>query len=324
MVNSNIITKNQTTTEVSTNIQTTFDNLFDSMTTKAIEMLPSENIAGVDTNFYQYSETTKDDSGKEIIVTKKVTNPVLVNNIVKIQSIDLFSKYSSTKLAFCLADFTKEQAEMYNCKTIIDLVYKMIPTLGIDRTTASKYRKVGLWATIVTDDGKRQFRNGIDADVSINTLDRCTTLVSVNAKGEKVDLEKCNSEELEELYNNFYQKYVISGRIWLNASQSKVKEQISAIVNENKKVVKTIEDESKKDSDNSDNSVSNDIQNTDSANNSVTGSANTDNNQTIVNDEENIQKSAEEHINLLKTIFKDNKNAINLLSKLLKEVVNLK
>lgn len=311
-------------TTLTTNNLNTFDKMFNSLTETAKSALPSENIGGVDTVFYQFDDKDKDDKGNEIIVTRKVTNPALITNIVNIQSIDIFSKYSSTKLAFCLADFTKEQAEMYKCKTILDLVYKLIPTLAIDRTTASKYRKVALWASFVDKDGIRKFRNGIDYDTSINTLDRCTTLVAVNTKGEKVDLEKCNSNELEQLFNNFYQKYIINGRISLSASQNRVKEQINAILNENKNVVATIEASEAKNSDNSTNSTVNDTQNAENVNNSAEGQTKDGNSQTIVNDEENIQKSAEEHINLLKTIFKDNKNAINLLSKLLKEVVNLK
>lgn len=319
-----------TNTNLMVNNLETFDNAFTSLTNTVIQSLPTENIGGIETAFYQFEDKQKDDSGKEIIVTRKVTNPVLLANIANIQSIDLFGRYSTTKLTFSLTDFTKEQAEMYKCKSIIELVFKLMPKLAIDRTTAAKYRKVGLWATIVGDDGKRRFRNGIDADVSINTLDRCTTLVAVDTNGKKVDLESCNSEELEKLYNQFYQKYVITGKISLNASQSTVKEQIANILKEEKNVVKTIEEDTSKNSDNSsnDNNNSDNYSNTtNSENNSdnlAEGTANNDNSQTIQAEEENIQKSAEEHINLLKTIFKDNKNAINLLSKLLKEVANLK
>lgn len=320
-------------TNIVLNNKNNIDNMFNTLTNTLMESLPSKNIGGKDTVFYQFEDIDKDDKGKEIVVTRDVTNPALLTNIVKIRSIDLFSKYSSTKLAFCLADFTKEQAEMYKCKNIIDLVYKLMPNIGIDRTTAAKYRKVALWASVVGDDGQRKFRDGIDYDTSVNTLDRCTTLVAVNTKGEKVDLEKCNSKELEEMFNRFYQNYIITGKIYLNASQSKVKEQIEEILKEKKNVVKTIEDDKKNNSENSENSGDNQNNSENSENsgdnqnnsdNSENNGVNPANSQTDADNEESIQKSAEEHINLLKTIFKDNKSALNLLSKLLKEVVNLK
>lgn len=316
MENVNIIVANQNN----------IDNMFNTLTNTVLSALPSKNIGGVETTFYQFEDIDKDDNGKEIVVTRDVTNPVLLTNIAKIRSIDVFSKYSSTKQAFCLADFTKEQAEMYKCKTIIDLVYKLIPNLGIDRTTASKYRKVALWASFVDTDGKRKFREGIDYDVSINTLDRCTTLVAVNEKGEKVDLEKCNSEELEKMYNQFYQKYVITGKIFLNASQSKVKEQIANILKENKNVVKTIENAEAKDVENSDNSQTTTDNSQTTTDNSQTTTENSDNNGVnpeLTENKESSRKSAEEHINYLTVIFKDNEKAKQLLAKLLKECTTL-
>ena len=291
------------------------NNVMDNLTTTALETLKSENIGGVDTVFFEFSDTVKDEEGKDKIITRKVTNPALVASFTKIQTIDMLSKYSTTILAFELSKLTKEQAEMYKCKNIMDLIYKVFPKLTIDRTTATKYRKAGLLFMDRTKDAKFAFRNGIDYDTSINTLERCVTLASVDEKGEKVDIEKATEEELEKLYNNFYQKYVVGGKINLNASQSKVKEQISAILKENEKVVATIKAEDVKEVDNSDNS-----------DNSTTTTENSENNVStseVTDKKESSRASAEEHINYLTVIFKDNEKAKQLLAKLLKECTTL-
>ena len=120
------------------------NNVMDNLTTTALETLKSENIGGVDTVFFEFSDTVKDEEGKDKIITRKVTNPALVASFTKIQTIDMLSKYSTTILAFELSKLTKEQAEMYKCKNIMDLIYKVFPKLTIDRTTATKYRKAGL------------------------------------------------------------------------------------------------------------------------------------------------------------------------------------
>lgn len=295
-----------------TNSMNTLDTMLDNLTTTALDTLKSENIGGVETSFFEFNDTVKDEDGKDKIIVRKVTNPTLVASFVKIQTIDMLSKYSTTILAFELSKLTKEQAEMYKSKSIMDLVYKVFPNLTIDRTTATKYRKAGLLFMDRTKDAKFAFRNGIDYDTSINTLERCITLASVDEKGEKVDIEKATEEELEKLYNNFYQKYVISGKINLNASQSRVKEQISAILKDSEKVVATIKAEDVKEVDNSTTTTEN------SENTENSGST-----QELSDKKESCRASAEEHINLLKTLFKDNKSALQLLSKLVKELTTL-
>lgn len=289
------------------------NNLMNNLTETALSTLPTENFGGLDTVVFKFTDSVKDADGNTKLIERSVTNPALIKSFVKIQTIDIMSRFATSIYAFEFSKLTKAQAEEYKCKNIIDLIYKVFPTLAIDKTTASKYRKVGLIFCDRTKDSENfAFRNGIDYDVSVNTLDRLTTL----ANPDKKNLDDCTEDELTELFNNFYQKYVVTGQISLNASQSVVKSQVATILKDSEKVVATIKKEEVKEIEISD-KESKDTENSENSESSATPSAELSNNS------ESKQSSAEYCLNMLKTIFEGNKNALNLISKLTKEVEKL-
>ncbi|MBO7713746.1 MAG: hypothetical protein J6S85_09270 [Methanobrevibacter sp.] len=275
----------------------------------------TELIGGKDTQFYVFRDEVKDKDGNIKLVERHITEPALIESLVTISAISKLAEVSTSILAFEFSKITKEQAEKYKCKNPIEFIAKNFPRY--DTNTIGKYRRVGL---LFCDRTSKvfAFRKGVDSDVSVNTLDKVVALAS---KGKK--LETLTEEELETLYNEFYNNYVANGRINLNAPQSKVLARVNEIKNEIDGIIKSEKEiETSNNSDNLSNSENSTSDNTNSEN-SVSDNTNSENSATTPENTENIRTSAEEHLNLLRVIFKDNKNALNLIAKLIKEAEKL-
>ena len=291
------------------------NSILETATSDAKANTSTELIGGKDTAFYVFRDEVKDKDGNIKLIERHITEPALIESLVTISAISKLAEVSTSILAFEFSKITKEQAEKYKCKNPIEFIAKNFPRY--DTNTIGKYRRVGL---LFCDRTSKTFafRKGVDADVSVNTLDKVVALAS---KGKK--LETLSEEELESLYNEFYNNYVANGRINLNAPQSKVLSRVNEIKNEIEGVIKSEKDI--ENSNNSDNSTNIENSASDSTNieNSASDSTNTENSASDSTNIENIRTSAEEHLNLLRVIFKDNKNALNLIVKLLKEAEKL-
>ena len=198
---------------------------------KSVNNLPSiatvETVGKVKTDVIQIAVEKKDENGNKVTVYNTLRNKLAVRSLVDMET--LCNLETVSKKAFCIAcgRLTPENAKEVGLKSALDLLVK---TFGkkYSRNTLSKYRRISrIFAKPCTlDKITYEWRDGIDALVSVSNLDVVLTLVE---GCENVD--EMTDKELSNAFETFYANYIATERVHLNSAQSELKKEVKAIIN---------------------------------------------------------------------------------------------
>ena len=185
---------------------------------------------GVTTEYVEIPVEVKDEkTGEKVVKQRKLYNKLAVNALVNIDKLLFISSKSTKGLVLGMAKLTKAHAEAVGLKSVKALLHNKFGK-ELDVNTIEKYRRIGLlFAADRNDPNNYEWREGIDSEVSVSNLDVVMTLF--NLKENKINLENCTDDEIDEMFADFYGKYIVLDRIHLLASQKSLKEEVKEILN---------------------------------------------------------------------------------------------
>ena len=242
----------------------------------------SRTVAGKEENFITISYEKKKD-GKELTVNRTVTDVATIDLVNDITKLTIMRELSDSAIVVAMGRITKKMAEAIGLNRPTDLLKAKFKS-RFSENTIVKYYNIG--RIFGKPSGEYIWRDGIDADVSYSNLDVVLTLINYK------DLYKMSDNDVESLYNTFYNTYVRTGLVNLSATQTILKKQVQEIKNP------PIDGKSKDVTDNSDNS--NDNQN---------NSDNSNDNQNISENSETKLETAMNCLKILANVFKGSEDS---------------
>ena len=236
---------------------------------------------GVVTRSFTVQRKNKDGE----IVTKTIYTPALVDSFERMSYLKSLKEVSEKGLCIEISALNDEMLKKEGFKGGVTEYIKEAFGSSLASNTALKYRKVGLifGEKIETEDGKirYQWKSPIDSDVSVTNLTQILGLLGLPR-----DFAKLSDKEIERIFNDFIQTYVVSGRLHLSATNAILREEIADLQSTILKATAT----------------------------EITDGENTDGENT----EETARQNAVSAIDTLKIFFKGNKEATKALATLAK------
>ena len=256
------------------------------------EIMETEN-NGIITRSFSVQRKNKDGE----IVTKTIYTPALVDSYERMTFLKSLKEVSEKGLCIEISDLNDEMLKKEGFKGGVTEYIKEVFGSSLASNTALKYRKVGLifGEKITDDDGKITYRwkAPIDSDVSVTNLSQILGLLGLPR-----DFAKLSDKEIEKIFNDFVQTYVMSGRLHLSATNAILREEIADLQTTILKATATeITDTENGDTENGD-----------------TENGDTD----TENSEETAKQNAVSAVDTLKIYFKGNKEATKALAVLAK------
>ena len=256
------------------------------------EIIETEN-NGIITRSFSVQRKNKDGE----IVTKTIFTPALVDSYERMTYLKSLKEVSEKGLCIEISDLNDEMLKKEGFKGGVTEYIKEVFGTSLASNTALKYRKVGLiFGEKVTDEnGKITYRwkSPIDSDVSVTNLSQILGLLGLPR-----DFAKLSDKEIEKIFNEFIQAYIISGKLHLSATNAILREEIADLQTT---IIKANATEITENTD---------TENTD------TDTENTDTD--TENSEETAKQNAISAVDALKIYFKGNKEATKALAVLAK------
>ena len=256
------------------------------------EIMETEN-NGIITRSFSVQRKNKDGE----IVTKTIYTPALVDSYERMTYLKSLKEVSEKGLCIEISDLNDEMLKKEGFKGGVTEYIKEVFGSSLASNTALKYRKVGLiFGEKVTDENGAityRWKAPIDSDVTVTNLSQILGLLGLPR-----DFAKLSDKEIEKIFNDFVQTYVMSGRLHLSATNSILREEIADLQTTILKATAT-------------EVTDNDTENTDTEN---TDTENTD----TENTEETAKQNAVSAVDTLKIYFKGNKEATKALAVLAK------
>ena len=183
-------------------------------------LVRSEKIGKKITDFYEITTYGKDKEGKETTTTLQIRDKATVALLSDIDVLAYMAKGSIKAFVIAMGKLNKEVAKKHGFKSVVDMVAKA--HMDYSKTTLNLYRRIGLMFG-GSGDGY-EWKEGIPSSVTVNNL---SVVLALATKGK--DLEECTTEEIEELWVDFYDNYIADGTIVLTTTQAELKKQVKAI-----------------------------------------------------------------------------------------------
>lgn len=185
---------------------------------------------GLIVNYVEIPIEEKDEtSGQTVVKMRKLRNEIAVSAVVSIEQFLYINSKSTKGVMLAISKLTKAHAESVGLKSVKQLLKKKFG-LQLSDNTIDKYRRIGIiFSADRKDPNNYEYRPEIDPDTSVSNLDVVMTLF--NLKEREIDLEKCSDSEIDDLFNDFYGKYIVLDKIHLLAPQSVLKAEVKEIVN---------------------------------------------------------------------------------------------
>ena len=183
-------------------------------------LVRSEKIGKKITDFYEITTYGKDKEGKETTTTLQIRDKATVALLSDIDVLAYMAKGSIKAFVIAMGKLNKEVAKKHGFKSVVDMVAKA--HMDYSKTTLNLYRRIGLMFG-GSGDGY-EWKEGIPSSVTVNNL---SVVLALAIKGK--DLEECTTEEIEELWVDFYDNYIADGTIVLTTTQAELKKQVKAI-----------------------------------------------------------------------------------------------
>ena len=185
------------------------------------EIIETEN-NGIITRSFSVQRKNKDGE----IVTKTIFTPALVDSYERMTYLKSLKEVSEKGLCIEISDLNDEMLKKEGFKGGVTEYIKEVFGSSLASNTALKYRKVGLiFGEKVTDEnGKITYRwkSPIDSDVSVTNLSQILGLLGLPR-----DFAKLSDKEIEKIFNEFIQAYIISGKLHLSATNAILREEIA-------------------------------------------------------------------------------------------------
>lgn len=257
------------------------------------EIMETEN-NGIITRSFSVQRKNKDGE----IVTKTIYTPALVDSYERMTYLKSLKEVSEKGLCIEISDLNDEMLKKEGFKGGVTEYIKEVFGSSLASNTALKYRKVGLiFGEKVTDENGAityRWKAPIDSDVTVTNLSQILGLLGLPR-----DFAKLSDKEIEKIFNDFVQTYVMSGRLHLSATNSILREEIADLQTTILKATAT--------------------EVTDNENTENGDTENTDNESTDTeNTEETAKQNAVSAVDTLKIYFKGNKEATKALAVLAK------
>lgn len=257
------------------------------------EIMETEN-NGIITRSFSVQRKTKDGE----IVTKTIYTPALVDSYERMTFLKSLKEVSEKGLCIEISDLNDEMLKKEGFKGGVTEYIKEVFGSSLASNTALKYRKVGLifGEKVIDDDGKITYRwkSPIDSDVSVTNLTQILGLLGLPR-----DFAKLSDKEIEKIFNEFVQAYVMSGKLHLSATNAILREEINDLQTT---IIKAMATEIT------------DTENGDTNTDTENGDTDTD----TENNEETAKQNAVSAVDTLKIYFKGNKEATKALAVLAK------
>lgn len=179
--------------------------------------------------FYSVDVEVKDENGNKTIVAKKLRNPVAVASMVSIEQMLYIRSRSQKALVLAMSKLNIEHAKSIGLKSVKALLRSRFGK-ELSDNTIDKYRRIGIiFANNREDVNDFSYREEIESDVSVSNLDVVMTLF--NLKERDINLEELTQSEVDKLFNEFYEKYIVTDMIHLSKSQAELKKEVHDILN---------------------------------------------------------------------------------------------
>ena len=201
--------------------------LYDVLSNQSTNVVKTEKSGTIIRDYIDIPVKTKDkETGEEVTTYYKCRNELAVNSLSVIGLMKSVRDKSVKNIVLAMAKITNEQAQAVHksLKTAKALIKSLYPDYSDN--TINKYRRIGLLFSRNTSDMKDfHYISFIEEDTPISNLDAVLTLF------DGLDIEQASVEEREKAVADFYDKYIITDMIHLQASQSKVKKEVHDILN---------------------------------------------------------------------------------------------
>lgn len=184
------------------------------------EIMETEN-NGVITRSFTVQRRNKDGE----IVTKTIFTPALVDSYERMSYLKSLKEVSEKGLCIEIGDLDDEMLKKEGFKGGVTEYIKEVFGTSLASNTALKYRKVGMvfGEKITDDEGKITYRwkSPIDSDVSVTNLTQIIGLLGLPR-----DFAKLSDKEVEKIFADFVQTYVMSGKLHLSATNAILRDEI--------------------------------------------------------------------------------------------------
>ena len=190
------------------------------------DLVKVETTGNITRNYIEIPVEIKDDNGDKVTVYRKLRNELAVTSMATLEIIGELRKKSLKMLVLAMAKITDEHAQSTDksLKTARALIKAKYPEYSDN--TINKYRRIGLLFSNDTESATDySYTSFIDEDVSISNLDVILTLF------DGLDVEKATKAERNKAVADFYDKYIITDKIHLHASQKDLKKEVHDILN---------------------------------------------------------------------------------------------
>lgn len=182
----------------------------------------------VDRNISALVPVFADNEVREMLVNvgeKEITAVELKRSVVTARTLIEYANISTMCLACEMGKLSKADVEKEGFKSVISFVKTAFGS-RLDENTISRYYKIG---RVFGDAYTHKWRKGIPADVSITNLGVCLSLLPKD-----VDVSKLSDDELDVVFNEFYDIYVDTEKIHLRNSLKGIREEVKIILHPEK------------------------------------------------------------------------------------------